>query len=397
MTVRNSLIVAVMPLVMYITLPPCAWAEDYKQIELKESDLEASAASATVERICETAVNNIALRYNLNAEQKAWTEQLMKREVQKFLREHEEEVWPAIRDLLAAQLGAKPPDDKEKIKSIGKAALPIVKLAKEAIYKANEEWRTILTDDQKKMHDFDLAEMDKTFTQIEKNFRSWSEGTPTEAGLFPPPNPEVLARSPRQPKKPSPGLPEPPVVPIIRVHFFDAYVEDFIKEYRLNEGQVDTARSILREFKEKAEAFKDANKAEFTELAAAQQKAMEQRETERVEQIDRKRKELLQPLYALFAKMDQRLKGLLTSTQLAQYEARNSIGTDAATDKRTKKSDSKPEAKPADDEKSESKKAVPAEDKSSSSGGSTKTASKHGEPAGRATRRATDPSKNTLD
>ena len=60
---------------------------------------EYSATSATIERIIETAVRNIARRYNLNEAQTQKTDELWNREVRQFLREHEAEVWPAIRGL----------------------------------------------------------------------------------------------------------------------------------------------------------------------------------------------------------------------------------------------------------------------------------------------------------
>ena len=41
--------------------------------------------------------------YNLNDEQSAKTQEIMQREVMRFLKEHEDEVWPIIRELLGAK------------------------------------------------------------------------------------------------------------------------------------------------------------------------------------------------------------------------------------------------------------------------------------------------------
>ena len=57
-----------------------------------------------VDKILTQAVKNIAVRYNLNAEQHEFTDQLMTREVHKFLREHRQEVWPVLRDLIRWQM-----------------------------------------------------------------------------------------------------------------------------------------------------------------------------------------------------------------------------------------------------------------------------------------------------
>ena len=130
--------------------------------EVRASSIQ--PGSPTIDMIMDMAVQNITRRYNLNDDQKNRTQELMYRGVHEFLREHEDEVFPVIRDLLAGQLG--PPDNLEDTKRLGKAARPLAELAKESILKYNREWRTILTPEQKATHDFDLNEMDKTFAQM---------------------------------------------------------------------------------------------------------------------------------------------------------------------------------------------------------------------------------------
>lgn len=283
-------------------------------------------ASATIEKIMEQAVKNIARRYNLNEAQTIETDKLMKKEVQKFLKEHEAEVWPVIRDLIAAQFGGKPPEAVEA-KRIGAAAKPLVGLAKEAILRGNQEWRMFLNAEQKAMHDYDLAEMDKQFQKIDKNFSDWSEGTPTDAGLFPAPASADL--SPPRPPKPGPGLPDPEVE-IFRISIFATFVEEFIKENQLNQGQIDSARSILKEYETKANDFKKNKKEELAKVAAAQRTALEARDREKMAAADNDRKKLLEPVQALIGEMEERLKGLLTSAQLERYSTRRAASPKTA-------------------------------------------------------------------
>lgn len=296
---------------------------------IKALEAGSTPAAATIEKIMEQAVRNVARRYNLNEAQTAETERLMKREVHKFLKEHEAEVWPAIRDLLAVQLGGAPPGSPEEAARIGKAAQPLVGLAKEAIIRANEEWRMYLTDEQKAMHDYDMAEMEKTFQQIEKNFSDWAAGTPSDAGLFPPPPP--VDRSPPRPKKPTGALPEPQVE-TIRLTLFDTFVEEFIRENQLDQGQIDSARSILKEFKTKANEIKEAKKEELAKINEEQKAALAARDRDKMRAADAALKKLLEPVQALFAPMEERLKGLLTSTQLERYVARRPGGAAATID-----------------------------------------------------------------
>jgi len=277
----------------------------------------AMPTASTIEMIMEQAVKNISRRYNLNDAQQQKTREIMQREVNRFLKEHENEVWPVIRDLFASQMGARPPENLEDVKRIGKAARPLSSLAKDAIYRANEEWRFYLSPEQKSMHDYDLAEMDKTFSQIDQNFADWESGTPKDVGLFP--APPVADRSPPRPKQPSPGLPEPEVE-TFRPTIFETYVEQFIKDYELDQGQVTAARSILEEYKSKTNDFKNAKEEEFVKISMDQRAAVESGDREKIAATEAARKKLLEPVHELFAAMEVRLKALLTTAQIERFE-----------------------------------------------------------------------------
>ncbi len=318
---------------------------------------DAAPAAATIDAIMEQAVRNIAARYNLNDVQAESTRQLMKRDVYKFLKEHENEVWPAIRDLLAAQLGAKPPDSREDVMRIGKASRPLAKLAEEAIFRANEEWRLILTQQQKDMHDFDLVEMRKTFEVIDKNLGGWEEGDPLENRIFPDQK-QLIGRQPPRPHRPRKGhLPEPTVEFFDPHPIFETLVEEFIKEYELDEGQITSARSILEEFKVKANDFRDAKKLELAKIAVQQQDALARRDLKAIKQTNAAHKKLLEPVYELCDEMDGRLKGLLTTSQIQRHaEKSKARETSKGAPKVTKKTSPK---KKTTSNKSESAKAQP--------------------------------------
>lgn len=274
---------------------------------------------ATVDMIMTEAVNNIAKRYNLNEAQKQKTDEIMKRDVNKFLKEHEEQVWPIIRDLMSN--GFQPPSNPDDVKKIGQAAAPLIKKAQKAILDGNEEWRQYLTPDQKTMHDFDLAEMDKQFVEVEKTVKAWADGKPS-GGFFPPP---PAGKSPPTPKLPPPGLPTPPppaepeLEIFVKDSIFDTFVQDFIKQYQLDPAQIDAARSILAEFKLKAADFKESNREELTKVALEHKAAMDSKDRERIAKAEADRKKLFEPVYGLFGQMDERLKALLTSSQLERY------------------------------------------------------------------------------
>ncbi len=317
MTFKNRLaygllatLVLLVPTVL-LGQPPAPQATEEVTKELSSGK---PAAAATIDAIMEQAVRNITARYNLNDKQSEITRKLMKTEVYRFLSEHEDTVWPAIRDLLATQIGINPPDDHNEIKRIGAAARPLAKLAREAIFEANERWRDILTDEQKKMHDFDLGEMNKTFDTIDGNFETWEKGEPHAGGIFPPPN---LVGQPARPGRPPAVLSERVTYNPERV--FATLVEEFIKEYGLDEGQITAARSILAEYKFKAKAFAASKKRELAQIGADQQVAHDNADLSGIRKAHAAQKELLRPVMRLSVEMGDRLHALLTTAQIQRH------------------------------------------------------------------------------
>ena len=278
-------------------------------------------AAATIDRIMEQAVRNIAARYNLNDVQTEETDKLMKREVYRFLKEHENEVWPIIRDLLKSQLMR--PDDPQKVKEIGKAARPLAKLAETAILEANEEWRLILTPEQIRVHEYDMAEMGKTFEEIHQNFADWEAGRPTGKGIFGDTQQAAQGGPPRPPRPKKGQLPPPRVEVFDPNQIFETLVEEFIKEYQLDEGQITSARSILEEFKAKANDFREANKLEFAKIALKQQEAMVDGDLDGIKRARAAHKKLLGPIYELSTEMHGRLEKLLTTAQIQRHAERS--------------------------------------------------------------------------
>lgn len=289
----------------------------------EEQPKRAEPVEATVEKIMDQAVKNIGRRYNLNEAQLQRTDEIMKREVRRFLRENEKDVWPLIRELLASQLSGKAPESKDDAMRIGKAARPLAQLAEKAIFDANQEWRNILTEDQKKVHDYDLAEMRGTFQKIHQNFESWEKGTPSDAPLIPPP--EAAGPQPPRPRLPAPGLPDP-VIQQMELGVFEAIVDRYIKDYALDPAQIDTARSLLAEYKAKARDFQLSNRDQLLEISAKLQAAEKNKDRQALVEAEAARTKALEPFHGLVAEMEERVRSLLTSAQIEAHERRVEAG-----------------------------------------------------------------------
>ncbi len=289
-------------------------------LRAEESQKPPTPTEATIDKMMDQAVRNIGRRYNLNEAQLQETDKLMKREVRRFLKEQEKEIWPLIRDLLTAQAMGKPPESRDDVMRIGKAARPLAKLAMEAILQGNMEWRQYLTEDQLKTHDFDLAEMQKTFAQVDKNFSDWEAGTPSDGPLIP--TAEPIAGGPPKPKKPPGGLPGPERR-LMTSGVFDAIVDKFLKDYDLDQAQIDTIRSILEEFKAKAVTFQTAKKTELEEVDKKKSAAIAKRDHKAIAEAEAEQNKLLEPFHLLVSEMETRLNALLTTAQKELHAQKN--------------------------------------------------------------------------
>jgi hypothetical protein len=250
---------------------------------------------------------------------------MMKTEVRKFLRDHHAEIWPVLRTMIGAQLDPSSiTQDPAEAKRIGKMARPLFAAAQKAILESNTEWREILTDEQRAMHDFDLQEMNKTFTHMDTQLGNWENGKPDEKGIFP--TVQAYPGEPARPPLPTAGLPnlaagratsaqESAPTPDV----FEAYVEAFIKDYELDAGQIERARTILAEFKLKAEDhYKRASK-EIAKAETDRQEAVIRRDRAAREAAEKKRKELNAPPTEFFSEMKDRLHAMLTTAQKERF------------------------------------------------------------------------------
>ncbi len=247
-------------LAVLFLVPVTARAEDPKEAEQEFRGLW------NVDSMMEQAVENISRRYNLNDKQKETTKAMLVKEVSKFLDEHDN-IWPLVRDLGRYQIKGKAPEG-EIARRIGQNALPLMQDIRETILRCNEDWDSILNEEQRALHEWDLKDMEMTFAKMDDNFTAMSQGKPRNPGIFPGPN-EHTDKAPRVNKKPSPDF-DPPLLKVAREFRpqedkWEAYVRAFIKKYQLTEGQSESAFSILRECKTRASAYRLSKERDFAE------------------------------------------------------------------------------------------------------------------------------------
>lgn len=275
-----------------------------------------------LDRILDQAVRNLAMRYNLNAEQMRYTNDLMHTRVKKFIQAHQKEAWPVLRELMRYQLKAETPDG-DAAKRIAEAALPLFEEAKKAILDANNEWRDHLSDEQKKLHDFDLKEMNGTFQFVQQNLGVWKDGKPQSSSLFPAPPPKRLPNEPPTPPRPPEEMIRPIEEGVTSRDMFTAYVDGFIRDYGLDSAQASSARAIQKEIMEKAAAYQKSHEQDLARCAAAIREAIKQGDSAKQKELEAQHQRLLEPVQTYFDDMVDRLVGLLTVDQKQKFMKNN--------------------------------------------------------------------------
>ena len=262
------------------------------------------------------AADNVSRRYNLNAQQAAYTRKMMVERVTRFLNENQDQIWPLVRDLARYQLTGAPPDESTA-KRIGGSALPIVEKAKQAILEANREWGSILTEEQKRLHEYDLREMEGTFSKVRDNFEQWQTGKPVENPIFPQHVPS--ADEPPAPPQPHTKFTEGSRKWAIQQGAWAKYVGDFIRKYNLDPGQREAAQSILRELKEDAVEYRDSKKQEYAEVDRRLKEAFDSGDLKRIAAVERDETALNKPINKMFDELRERLDKIPNDAQKERF------------------------------------------------------------------------------
>lgn len=263
-----------------------------------------------VDAMMNTAVKNISRRYNLDEKQEAYTQALMTRGVRDFLDKHEDDLRELIKEMLLEQ-GTNGDISPEMAKKWGDMALPMFYDAKESILKNNLEWREILNEDQRKIHDLDLRLMQGNFKVFEDRFKRWQDGNYAKG--------EMPIGGNAQSVKPVTPTDRPQIVRQMLPDTWELYVRSFIAKYGLDESQSRAAMSILSDCRNRAKQHIEAHQGDKEKADAefAEARAEKPINRERLKVASDMLKEINTPIAAMFNELKTRLDKLPTPAQRA--------------------------------------------------------------------------------
>jgi len=259
----------------------------------------------SVEALVELYVKAMTRQYALNEDQEDYTRQLMMRRVKDFLSDHEREV----RSLMGEYweyLGRREIPAAEVAQDWARRGKPLLDLIRKEILDGNMEWREVLNEEQRARHDRDLELMHKQFDQLEYRLERWSKGDVRQTDFT-----TLVSRDPYKRK---------------REDLWETIVKVFIQDYNLDEGQQQTAYSILRDVRAQAATYRQQHEKEFEELDAQfaeifrshkkTDPAEREKAQQKVRELSRRRRALESPINEdLYKQFMARLEQIPTTQQ----------------------------------------------------------------------------------
>jgi hypothetical protein len=132
------------------------------------------ASLINVDALVDNYLRFVARKYNLTEEQDAYTEQLVRARVDEFLDRHYGELADLVDKLVAVRNGGDVAP--EELIEWGRRIQPIYLEAKGIIIQTNDEWRPILNEEQRRMHDEDVKLMYESFATTEEQLSRLTAG-----------------------------------------------------------------------------------------------------------------------------------------------------------------------------------------------------------------------------
>jgi hypothetical protein len=363
---------------LVLALPALGLAQKAEEDSPRRSTSYSRAIN--IPALMDAHVRMLTRRYNLSDEQEEFTHAYLRDRTDAFLEVYGEDLFELVDTLMAVRTGGAELSQAELV-AWGERALPLYEAAKSVIIEGNDEWRGILNEEQKQVHDRDLEEMFDSFDITEQHLgrivageitlEEFINGTQQEAQrrareraarhrqadmAEPAPQPQPApdrarpapSQRPAEPKagRTTPQRPEPqrdtakpqPARPAKRgsgggdafESQWETYVKQFIERYALDDAQKQRAETILESCQAQATRLMKKRKPALANLDEQVKKLTEvkdkdERKTKELNDLMARRAKMLEFVDEIFEKqLKPRLEKLPTRDQREAAEKRPS-------------------------------------------------------------------------
>lgn len=276
-------------------------------------------------------LEDITAKYDLDSHQKKKTRDEAARRWKKFLKENRAALQPLMKEFLEMRLERQPPS-KKRIQSWSKRVMPVFEKYQKELDDAAKNFRKVLNPIQRDAFDLDLLQMSASMLLVGEMLREWKQGrfhsefiweTRNDAFNIEKIRPQNSRKMQDSRKERVENLPQKKNSPdhvLIELDAWEQYVQKFMRDHHLDEGQCDAVRSCLSELKFRAIAHRDRYDLDIIKLEQRIQKHRGDRKD--FEQIKEKLLQLYGPIDDLFVELKLRIEQIPTAGQREQA-ARN--------------------------------------------------------------------------
>ena len=249
------------------------------------------------------ASRDLAEEYELSDEQLGQTETQMLSRWPKWIKKNQQTIQPLFNEMIEMRINPDPPDSAA-VADWAKRALPIFNEFRDQIEQGNDDFRAVLKPRQQARFDAQRLVFAMGLDVTEKRLKRWRQGKvePTEVWDAPGRDQRRKRRATQLAEE------EQGARPIDR---WQAYVDQFILRYQLDENQAESARSILAEIRTRAQKHLATIADQLTTIDRQRKGATSDTRVA----LNEQRKKLQKPVEELFDELQRRLEALLTSAQ----------------------------------------------------------------------------------
>jgi hypothetical protein len=324
--------------------------------------------------------DEMAKQYGLDEDQSFQTRELIKARFPAWLDEHRDQIIELTNEYLALTIDDAPPTP-EQVADWSRRALPLMSDAFQMVDATAEDMGAMMTDEQRLLLDGQMAAFNVARTYMSDRMQTWSQGgydwrsewprseefqrkererqeqlehemrgAEREAIGLPPEGsgesgavggPGEVGDAPPPGVTPDPSRRAQAAAPVQRTKDeWETYVENFIRRYRLDEGQQNTARKHLKTAQDGRDQYlrRLGNKLEALEKRLQLAQGDEDKQKVQQELVDARK-----PLERYFDNLKRDLERIPTRKQKAEAALEGESGVKAALQERTRDAGRKPQ------------------------------------------------------
>ncbi|UCC32492.1 MAG: hypothetical protein JSU86_09455 [Phycisphaerales bacterium] len=267
--------------------------------------------------------DRISRKYELEESQRAKVRKAVVERWGTFLNENRSTIQPLVNEFVEMRMGLEPPT-KEQVQAWAQRVAPAFEKFREQVDQGTSEFREILDPLQKAKFELEVLQVGVGVQVAEQKLKQWQKGEFEKYELWEPTGPdrrqrraERRRRRMEQARKTAEIAPQSEETDQIALELktWERYVREFIRIYKLDEGQRTAVLSVLSELKERALAHRDRHREDIAKL----ERHIETFTGSKEELADLKRQltELYGPIDDLFKELRHRAESIPTAEQRA--------------------------------------------------------------------------------